>query len=281
MAPVRQARRDGCRVVLSGHGGEQVLSGDAYARPALLGDVARRDLRRETVHFSRATGRSAMWLLPYAFAGPYVPARLCRALGKRRDRLEWLAAPSAASVPLPDPFPPQHLATETARAVYRHLTGGVHSARLASQAAMADHAGVEWRLPFLDLELVEFVLGLPAGLAFRDGQTQRLLRLAMRGVLPERIHQRRRSAEVSNLTETGLTVHGRGRIMDSLANALTTRDGLTSYSALLMAWTSYWEAPAKHSSRPLVAFLLVEAWLRHYENDAASTDSREHIVAAM
>jgi asparagine synthase (glutamine-hydrolysing) len=59
---------------------------------------------------------------------------------------------------------------------------------LADKNAMAH--SVESRLPFLDYRLVEFAFSLPDALKIRSGQTKYILRLGMRGVLPEAVRRR-------------------------------------------------------------------------------------------
>jgi asparagine synthase (glutamine-hydrolysing) len=49
---------------------------------------------------------------------------------------------------------------------------------------------LEARVPFLDYRLVEFTLGLPDDFKISGGETKRLLREGMRGVLPERVRAR-------------------------------------------------------------------------------------------
>ena len=49
---------------------------------------------------------------------------------------------------------------------------------------------IEARVPFLDHRLVEFVLGLPSAYLISEGTTKRVLREAMRGILPEPIRAR-------------------------------------------------------------------------------------------
>lgn len=49
---------------------------------------------------------------------------------------------------------------------------------------------VESRLPFLDFRVVEFLMGLPAEMKLSDATTKRVLREAMRGILPEPIRTR-------------------------------------------------------------------------------------------
>ena len=51
---------------------------------------------------------------------------------------------------------------------------------------------MESRLPFLDQELVEWILRLPASAIVSGGWSRRIMREAMRGILPETIRQRRR-----------------------------------------------------------------------------------------
>ena len=51
---------------------------------------------------------------------------------------------------------------------------------------------MESRLPFLDQELVEWILRLPASAIVSGGWSRRIMREAMRGILPEAIRQRRR-----------------------------------------------------------------------------------------
>ena len=51
---------------------------------------------------------------------------------------------------------------------------------------------MESRLPFLDQELVEWILRLPASAIVSGGWSRRILREAMRGILPDLIRERRR-----------------------------------------------------------------------------------------
>ncbi|HEU4754267.1 MAG TPA: asparagine synthase-related protein, partial [Armatimonadota bacterium] len=55
---------------------------------------------------------------------------------------------------------------------------------------VAGEAGVEVRLPFCDVRLVEFCLSLPPQQKLRDGWSRYVMRQAMKGILPEEIRQR-------------------------------------------------------------------------------------------
>ena len=61
---------------------------------------------------------------------------------------------------------------------------------LMKQDQMSMSASIESRVPFLDHQLVEFAARLPERLKLRALTTKRVLREAMRGVLPERILRR-------------------------------------------------------------------------------------------
>jgi len=61
---------------------------------------------------------------------------------------------------------------------------------LMKQDQMSMSASIESRVPFLDHQLVEFAARLPERLKLRGFTTKRVLREAMRGVLPERILRR-------------------------------------------------------------------------------------------
>jgi len=71
------------------------------------------------------------------------------------------------------------------RTVIRHLLGRPHLARrMETWARWAAPLGIQHRYPLLDLDLVEFVLGLPPELHFHDRQWRGLLWAAMREAIP-------------------------------------------------------------------------------------------------
>jgi asparagine synthase (glutamine-hydrolysing) len=49
---------------------------------------------------------------------------------------------------------------------------------------------VEARVPFLDYRLVEYAYSLPDEFKIRDGETKKLLRLAIKNIVPEKVRQR-------------------------------------------------------------------------------------------
>ena len=153
---------------------------------------------------------SGGWALRSMGAGPALrglltgPARLDRAKALGYDTLpralarryrRWAASPYAsdqaiAHAVLVEPHgvngrsPMQR---ELLReAIYTSLPGLL---RFADRDSMAHSR--ELRLPFLDRRVAEFALSLPAGFLYRDGITKRVLRDAVRGLVPTRVLDKR------------------------------------------------------------------------------------------
>jgi asparagine synthase (glutamine-hydrolysing) len=62
-----------------------------------------------------------------------------------------------------------------------------------------EHFGIEFKHPFFDRQLIEFMLSLPPKFKYSEGISKRLLRTAMKGILPEKIRQRTDKAEFSEV----------------------------------------------------------------------------------
>ncbi|MEZ5031444.1 MAG: asparagine synthase (glutamine-hydrolyzing) [Saprospiraceae bacterium] len=82
---------------------------------------------------------------------------------------------------------------------------------------------IESRVPFMDYRLIEFTLGLPERLVYRQGERKYILRQAFQGVVPDNILQRRDkmgfvSAEERWLREDGKTWFG--AMFDAAADSL-------------------------------------------------------------
>jgi asparagine synthase (glutamine-hydrolysing) len=53
-------------------------------------------------------------------------------------------------------------------------------------------SSLEARVPFLDHKLVEFAMGIPQEMKYKGGETKRLLKLALKGKIPDRVLQRKK-----------------------------------------------------------------------------------------
>jgi asparagine synthase (glutamine-hydrolysing) len=265
--PLRQAGADGCRVVLTGMWGDQVLLGGAYSTPYLLPDVALRDLPRELPHFVEWTARPRWWLLAYNLARSATPASV------RQQRWRF-CSPGGVPAPLVHtrrrpvaPPLPASLRTECSRAVCGELAGPVAAARFVLMDSLAANTGVELRYPYLDRRVVEAALAMPPRLCFRAGMMKYVVREALRGLLPEVIRQRVAGAAFDALWHGGLQQKERPRIESWLETSRLAGHGLVDAGRLRSAWEAYWNDPTPSfiAARHLAFSLAVEAWLRAEE----------------
>jgi asparagine synthase (glutamine-hydrolysing) len=201
--------REHVKVVLTGEGSDELLAGYGKYPRALLN-------WRAGGIYERVVPAAIRGMV----AGGLVP-RLPASVG-RYARRSFLAMPRQPAPMFLDNFAgmPLHLQREllTGRA---HRAGDAYAASLAyfshpangsgmlgrllytdvktylvellmKQDQMSMSASIESRVPFLDHVLVEFAARLPDRLKLRGFRTKRILREAVRGLLPERILTRRK-----------------------------------------------------------------------------------------
>jgi asparagine synthase (glutamine-hydrolysing) len=271
MRPLRAARTAGCKVVLTGWGGDQVLVGEPYHIPLLLRDVAGSRLAAEIPHFLRWSRCSVAGLLFDAYVRPAVPPAL-RRLARRLLGREVAAATT-------DRRPATHLPTWSARASYDSLTSGSFAAALASLDVAAANVGVETRHPFLDRRLIELLCHLPARLRFADGWIKLVLRQS--GLLPEEVRRRTRLAHFSDLVHRGLRHEMQWKVRELLQGSRVVTAGLLPEAALPRLWESYLQdCNETGSSNALIGFLCTETWLRNRESRATLPSDAPHHAPA-
>jgi asparagine synthetase B (glutamine-hydrolysing) len=104
----------------------------------------------------------------------------------------------------------------------------------------AGRFGLEPSHPFWDRDLVEFMLALPPELKNWRGETKRLLRRSLRGVVPDLVLDRRDKLSLTPFFRRGLAVYDRPLLTQSLAvlhptlsRQLGAREGLRLIDGLL------------------------------------------------
>ncbi|HZB85543.1 MAG TPA: asparagine synthase-related protein [Gaiellaceae bacterium] len=208
---LRQAADDGVATLLDGQGGDELFG----CAPYLLADRLRQGNLAASLSLARSfpgaglhpSARLVSRLLrEYALKGvlPHgVHGLAPRLRGAERYAPPWLRAESA------------RLHVETSgRWAWKHLSGPRWWAHLAYTLTIERErigvydflrrkcalAGIEGAHPFLDdVELVEFVLGLPPEPAFDPELDRSLLRDAMTGLVPDRIRLRREKSYFNEL----------------------------------------------------------------------------------
>ncbi len=186
----------GYRSILSGIGGDEVLGGVPSPWPELADHLVRGDLR---MLVQRAIAWSLVEQTPLIHTllrtARYTAGLYFGALEPRQTLPPWIAPPlreraiamgrRRESGRRRFGVAPHLLDSETAwRAVLETLPGNFPGAL----------SRPEYRYPFLDKELVEFLFAIPPEQLQRPGRRRSLMRRALRGIVPAEILERRRKA---------------------------------------------------------------------------------------
>jgi len=233
------ARRSGCRVILNGFFGDQMLFDRGY-----LVDLAFRGRWLKVRHH---LAEFAAWMTdvePGFFEREFwqrivraLPPRWLfrlakRHIGRQADALyaPWfskefkrrafahLSARLVAS---------RRFANRHAEQYYRHATAGHYVSNVRRQHGAGLMHGVDVRYPFRDRDLVAFLMAVPGDIVNWQGVPKGLLRHALIGVLPEAVRNRRWKADFTAFHNDALV-----RDHDAYAHLLSG-DCLIAQSGLL------------------------------------------------
>jgi asparagine synthase (glutamine-hydrolysing) len=170
---------------------------------------------------------------------------------------------------MPNPLRAPELPSRAAAEIFRQVSSGLFHAELSDLITAGLESGVEWRFPFLDQQLVELMLSMPAALLFGNGVAKRPVREGLADLLPERIRTRAGFAHFSELVQRGLRDREQARRRDLLTQPLLAREGLVDPARLQAAWEQWENEPERYCSRALFVSLPVEVWLRSKEEEGA------------
>jgi asparagine synthase (glutamine-hydrolysing) len=278
----------GARTLLTGHWGDQLLFDQAY-----LVDLLRKGaLRTIGTHldeylrwFPDARGdefrtQFASDVLEYALPRSVRPA--VRAVRRRRSLPQpwddWYAE-SFRREARADVFPHAEGATALANALYREVRSQYHHLCLAWNAKVGTLYGVEPAFPFLDRDLVEFLVGVPGPVLVRDGVPKALLRESLGGVVPDAILRRRAKADFTAGVNRA-TKHDIAALTQTLGpDALVIQLGYVDAAKLkkgLAAADSALEHPVTNVvSRRVIGVAALEIWLRQFTDCAERSKETE------
>jgi asparagine synthase (glutamine-hydrolysing) len=185
---MRAAREAGVVVLLDGQGADELFAGyvgstAGWALRSLSPASALRELAR---------GGFGAYDVAFAAAAGRLPAAIGRRL-RLRAASPYVSADVRAASAGTVPVAPANGARRSPL-VRELLLQTFHTSlpallRYADRDSMAH--GREVRLPFLDRRVAEFALSLPTTFLYSGGITKRLLREAMRGIVPDAILDRR------------------------------------------------------------------------------------------
>jgi asparagine synthase (glutamine-hydrolysing) len=210
----KMQRQNGVVVTIDGHGGDEALGGYTWHVFAAMRDA-------NPIRYAElALIRNSMSLTHGL--GTYVYAIKNRITGKKSasPSTSWLAAK-------PQPFTTPGLEQDTPRLaghdeLFKALYTDFHFTHLPMVLRNFDRLsmahGVEVRSPLMDWRLVTFAFTLPSDRKIGGGYTKRILRDAMKGILPEAIRRRTKKLGFPNLDEGWNSPRGHQFIRDIVSS---------------------------------------------------------------
>jgi asparagine synthase (glutamine-hydrolysing) len=269
-----RARSDGCRVVLTGEGGDHILNSNIYWNPEILLDFNLHDAVQEWKYFREYNGGDTGYLLKrliLAAFRPVVPMKLIewrRKILGQKQALEWIKTNnySENNNPIEEKV---HLPSRSARGVYRSLTSGWLTALLSYYSSIAACSGVELRFPYLDRRLVEFMISIPPGLLISKGFRKSILRRSMVDILPELTRQRLKPSHYTEIVDYGLRQMEVDKIACLLDSFQAPIGKYLDLDRLAIEWQAYYNSNDMPVLRN-IAPIFLQSWYHQYKR---ATDS--------
>ncbi|BAF73023.1 asparagine synthetase B family protein [Sulfurovum sp. NBC37-1] len=253
---LEKMREDGKKVVVSGQGGDHLFTGTPY----VLYDLFARGKLSAAFSEMRTHRRPGSAFKSYVLApllGQKNVHRFKTLLGRneRKNRFweqcEMDGLPEEAGIT----NPAFKDAVDMVSSPYHSTVMDGNIFHCAER-----HFGIEYRHPFFDKELVEFAVSLPPEMKYANRTIKRILRKAMKGILPEKINQRRDKAEFSELLSQQMEAIDLNAL---LGEPHIVRLGLISRADIEWCLEKYRNGNLRYVSR-LWIIVNVEYWYRYH-----------------
>ncbi|HTQ81298.1 MAG TPA: asparagine synthase-related protein, partial [Thermoanaerobaculia bacterium] len=271
---LRRARRQGARVLLTGQGGDDLLSGSPRT---CLRRLQRGDFRvlSELVRDARERRHDVSRVLYRGFLQPLLPTGVDRALHRLAGRElppeipTWISPPFARRTGLRErvrrPPAPRRFRDAERQDLYAGALGQHGGSEAVSwYDCLAARRGIEVRHPFLDVGIVEYLLAIPPDQLYRVGQYKPLLKGALRGILPEEIRRRPGKARLDSFIDLVLREREARRIDQWFTAPLGAELGIFDAPGLRAAYQRYRSHPPRDWQRSVAYAITAERWLRNH-----------------
>jgi asparagine synthase (glutamine-hydrolysing) len=246
----------GVRIALTGEGGDEAFAAGymLYLRDWLLGFRWGRlagDLRRGTPNYRR----DALKMLRRSLT----PHWLRRSTGRRLTSApHWVRSDFARKAGVLDRMD-AHMASHYRDRGYIQARGTGPFFLSADQRAA--FYGVEMRHPFYDSRVVEFLARIPPSVRVQGGREKRMLKLAMRGIAPDRLLSRNHYGAFARQLHDGFKVKEVARLRDLSERSTLEQLGMVNSRALRDSYEAYLAGDESRFARLFWSFA-AEEWLR-------------------
>ena len=255
----REARRHNVKVVLSGEGADELFGGyDSYSQVARLNrwqPLVRNISWAGKVLTGRLDRQDLLWRLGSSF-----PFRGTAYVFGESYRSRFLTADFPLDAWVDDIYAQAKSLTPINQMLYFDLATRIPSDLLIRTDRITMAASVECRVPFLDHELVEAMLGAPAHLKINNGTGKYLLkRLASRFLPKEMIYRPKMGFS------TPLARWFRDELKPLLENTFLRERRIASlnYTSVVAMLQEHWQGLARHEGR-IWNLLALELWYRRW-----------------
>jgi len=210
LAFLNAIKGSGARVYLTGHWGDQFLSGQGYLADFILQFRWReilaqlKELARWCPDVNAGAFRRSLLM---NFAGEFIPDRIGlplrrfhRAINRGKRGHLWYTprfralAREQSSRNRHDPRGSSAHAME----IYHEARSTYHVHCMEWNAKVAGMQGLDVAFPFLDRDLIVYLMSIPGEMSTWQGRHKSLLREAMQGILPAAIAQRRGKSDFTD-----------------------------------------------------------------------------------
>jgi asparagine synthase (glutamine-hydrolysing) len=279
-ASMSAVRGLGAGVLLTGHWGDQFLFDDAY-----LIDLCRKGSWREAwLHVNEyarwvdVPARTVRRRFFSALVKHYVPPGIV-SIGRRVRRR--LRRASEAEVWYTDRF--RRRGRQGVRARPRSSSGSAHARSLYAEARsqygvfcmewnnkIAAMHGLEMAFPFLDRDLIAFLMAIPGDMQSARGVHKGIFREALRGVLPPSIRARVSKADFTSEVNRGFREEYNRLVRSLPPDALVASRGYVDRACLREIGTHKRTDRTCETSWALGDLFSLELWLRQFSIDGSS-----------
>jgi len=202
-------------VLLSGLYGDQILFGQAYLLDlvhCLRWGKAMRDLKEFGRWMTDIDPKEIRELFWQDLLRAYIPRRLLPFLRRIRAKTQadhyprWYSKPfrkRAIDRATVQTAPQGNFASKHTEECYSHAQSKYHLNAMEESRKVCAVYGLEPAYPFMDRDLISFVMAIPGEVVNWQGVPKGLFREAMKGILPEAIRLRRWKADFTEFVNAG------------------------------------------------------------------------------
>ena len=255
-------REAGARILLTGRGADEVLSGGEDPFPELANLLVEGRLLRlhQRLHtWSKALSRPYRRVLWQNLITPLLPHKLQRArMHSMKQVLKFFNSDFVKRMDLPDRlFGPPEIYGFRRPGARRESTNFLCAPRELSGGFWNELCGFEYSNPFTHRPLVEFMLAIPSEQKARPNERKSILRRSLRDLLPVELVNRTEGRITNLQAMVYATKRERERLRSIFDGGLAAAHGYLDSDALVAALDSN-NASIAH----VISFVPFEYWLR-------------------